>query len=74
MKNKYFVISIKEDQKNYAYVIKTNKNDNILYKINVKNANFVLLADTKKEAYKIAENWNQSFKNNGSYLFDTPTF
>ena len=74
MKNKYFVISIKENQKNYAYVIKTNKNDNILCKINVKNANFVLLADTKKEAYKIAENWNQSFKNNGSYLFDTPTF
>lgn len=74
MKSKYFVISIKENNKNYAYVMKTSKSDNILYKINVKNANYVLLADTKKEACKIAENWNQSFKNNGSYLFDAPTF
>lgn len=74
MKNKYFVISIKENGKNYAYVIKTNKNDNILYKINVKNANYVLLADTKKEAYHIADNWNRSYKDNGSYMFDTPAF
>ena len=74
MKNRYFVVSIKENEKNYAYVIKTNKNDNILYKINVKNASFVLLADTKKEAYKIAENWNQSYKDNGSYMFNTPGF
>ena len=38
MKYKYFVASIKENGKLYAYVIKTSKNDNILYKINVKNA------------------------------------
>lgn len=71
MKNKYFVASIKEDGKMYAYVIKTNKSDNILYKINVKNVEFVLLADTKKEAYKIAETWNQTYKDNNKYLFDS---
>lgn len=71
MKYKYFVASIKENGKMYAYIIKTCKNDNILYKINVKNANFVLLADTKKEACKIAEAWNEAYKKNNVYMFDT---
>ena len=70
MKYKYFVVSIKENNKLYAYVIKTSKNDNILYKINVKNVQFVLLADTKKEAYQIASSWNDSYKKNNNYLFD----
>ena len=69
MKYKYFVVSIKENNKLYAYVIKTSKNDNILYKINVKNVQFVLLADTKKEAYQIAASWNDSYKKNNNYLF-----
>ena len=74
MKNRYFVATIKENDKLYSYVIKTNKSDNILYKINVKNVQYVMLCDTKKEACRIASTWNNQYKENGTYLFENPSF
>ena len=30
--------------------------------------------NTKKEAERIVEQWNESYKQNGTYMFDTPKF
>ena len=32
------------------------------------------LEEAKKEAERIVEQWNESYKQNGTYMFDTPNF
>ena len=32
------------------------------------------LPDTLEEAERIVEQWNESYKQNGTYMFDTPKF
>lgn len=74
MKNSYIAISIKENNKNYAYIFKHNHCNNLLNILQINNIEFALLCKTKKEAEKIVNNWNQTFKNNKTYMFDTPSF
>lgn len=70
MKNYYIAAQIKENDKFYAYAIKVNTSDNILPKLEVNNIVVANLCDTKKKAQELVSLWNESFKNNGTYLFE----
>ena len=70
MKNYYIAAQIKENDKFYAYAIKVNTSDNILPKLEVNNIVVANLCDTKKKAQELVSLWNESFKNNVTYLFE----
>ena len=44
--------------------------DNLLSKLEVNNIVVANLCDTKKKAQELVSLWNESFKNNGTYLFE----
>jgi hypothetical protein len=70
IKNIYIAVQIKENEKRYAYVIKTTDNNNLLSVLNVKG---IITANiwSKTDAYKAVEYWNEQFKKNGTYMFDS---
>ena len=70
MKNYYIAVQIKEDDKFYAYAVKVNTMDNLLSKLEINNIEVANLCDTKKKAQELVSLWNESFKNNGTYLFE----
>ena len=70
----YIVVSIQEDGKNYAYVIKHHNSNNLINVLEIKGILHANICDTKKEAYSIAEYWNECYKKNGTYMFDEPEF
>lgn len=69
-KNIYIAVQIKENEKYHAYVIKTTDNNNLLSILNIKG---IITANiwNKTEAYKAVNSWNDGFKKNGNYLFDS---
>lgn len=73
IKNIYIAVQIKENEKYYAYVIKTTDNTSLLSVLDVKG---IITANiwNKTEAYKIVKCWNDSFEKNGTYMFDSPSF
>jgi len=73
IKNVYIAVQIKENEKYYAYVIKTTDSNNLLSVLEIKG---IITANiwNKTEAYKVVEFWNENFKKNGTYLFDSPSF
>lgn len=70
MKYFYLVISINENGKQYAYVLRTPQCNNLKNTLDIKNLEFALLCETKKEAEKIATNWVENYKANKTYMFD----
>lgn len=74
MKYYYFAVTIEENGKYYAYAVKANENDNILCKLKIKNIKCANICPTKKRAAEIVEAWNDSYKTNGTYMFDSPSF
>lgn len=67
----YIVVNIQENGKNYAYMIRCNSSDNLLSKLAIKNILTANICDTKKAARALTTFWNDCYKNNGTYLFDT---
>lgn len=74
MKNFYFAVTVKENNKYYAYVIKTSANSNLKSTFNNPKFDNITIFPTKKRAYEVAEHWNACFKANGTYYFDEPLF
>ena len=70
MKNFYIAVIIKEDNKYYAYTVKANESDNLLRKLKIKNIIIANICNTRSQAEKIINEWNESYKNNGTYLFE----
>ena len=56
--------------KNYSYWISATNNDNVLSKLSNLKLIHANIFSTRKEAAKIADLWNESYKNNGTYMFD----
>ena len=73
-KTLYIVVDIAENGKSYAYVIKTSASNNLVSALNIPGIRSANVCDTKKQAYEIAEAWNETAKQNGSYLFLFPQF
>ena len=68
IKNIYIAVQIKENEKNYAYVVKTTDSNNLLSVLSIKG---IITANifNKEEAYKTVDFWNNCFKQNGTYLY-----
>ena len=68
--NRYYIaVTEKHDNKHIAYVIKATSSDNLLSKLSNPHLIYASAYDTLKKAGEVAEMWNQSYRDNGTYLF-----
>jgi hypothetical protein len=74
MKYFYLAVNIKENEKYYAYAVKVSTMDNLLSKLEIPNIYSANFFGTKKRTEEIVKSWNTSYKANGTYLFDAPSF
>lgn len=71
----YYAIQETENGRHYAHAWRTSAQNIISLVAQFKNAVVIHPTKTKSEAVRIAELWNNSFKENGTYLFsDSPLF
>ncbi len=71
MKYFYIAVQIEENDKYYAYVIKVSKNDNILSSLEIPNIITANICQTKKEAESWVKCWNDTWKADNRYMFDS---
>lgn len=68
--NIYMAVTKTIQDKNYAYALTVNRCYNLVHVLarenNLMCAN---VCATKKEAERIADFWNECYKNNGTYLY-----
>lgn len=68
--NIYMAVTEKIQGKNYAYALTVPRSENLVHVFakenNLTHAN---VCATKKEAERIADFWNECYKNNGTYLY-----
>lgn len=69
MKNIYVVIPITENGKFYAIAEKIKTGKNLIPFIKAYNTDIVHLCESRRQAETIAAHWNETFKNNGTHLF-----
>lgn len=74
MKYIYIVITIEEEGRYHSYGIKVETNTNLLSKLNIKNMINAHLCESRGQCFLLATSWNKSYKENGTYLFDKPSF
>ena len=74
MKKHYLAITIRENEKYYSYVLPVPESDNLIAALKIKNIYNAMICSSKKSASEIVNTWNETYKQNGSYLFDTPLF
>lgn len=74
MKYFYIAVEIEENGKRYAYALKVTTCDNLLSKLTIKGIVSATLCDAKWRATELCRVWNEAYKANGTYLFDSPTF
>lgn len=74
--NKYYyiVVTVSENGKFYSYAVKVSPFDNLVSKFCIKNLVSANICTTKKHAAELVKAWNDSFKHNGRYMFDSPAF
>lgn len=68
-KNTHFIISVDKNGKKLAYALTVNNSNNPLSVLHIDGIQSVNVADSKKEAEKIARFWNERYKENGIYMF-----
>lgn len=70
MQNNYLAVSVLEDGKRLAYVLKVNPYENLLAVLSRRpNAEFINICSTRKEATQIANAWNEAYRKNNEYIF-----
>lgn len=74
MKYFYFAVTVEENGKYYAYLVKISSLDNVLSKLKIKGILWANICPTKKQAAATVKAWNATYKANGTYLFDNPIF
>lgn len=74
MKSFYIVVTVEENKKYYSYVIIVYESENLVRKLNIPNITHANLFHSKKRAKEVAQSWNDSYKANGTYMFDNPKF
>ena len=74
MKHFYIAIQIRENEKYYSYCTKISTADNLLAKLEIKGIVTANIFETKKRAGEVVKAWNEAYKANGTYLFDSPSF
>ena len=74
MKHFYVAVQIEENGKYYAYAIKTSEAGNLISQLQIKGITSANIFETKKRAGEVVNAWNNGYKANGKYLFDSPSF
>ena len=74
MKYFHFAVTVEENGKFYAYLVKISPSDNVLSKLKIKGILHANIYPTKKQAATTVEQWNAVYKANGTYLFNHPGF
>lgn len=70
MKNFYYVVSESENGKNYAFALTINNSNNLLSIFNnYKHAKIIHACESRMKAENIAIEWNNGYKENGTYMF-----
>ena len=67
MKNHYIAISVKQDGKNYASVLKVSGADNLLFSLQIPGITAANICGTKKEAEKVVDFWNKCYKKSKTF-------
>jgi hypothetical protein len=68
--NTYMIATIKENEKYYSYVIKHHNSNDLLHETQrIKNLHNMTICDTRKEALTVCEDWNETYKANGTHMF-----
>ena len=59
----------------YSYVVSANRGDNLKFALDcIGGLRVAHLCSTKKEAAELVTAWNETYKKNGEYLFNSPNF
>lgn len=74
MKNFYIAVQIKENDKWYAYTVKVESYDNLLSKLKIPNIITANICQSKKEAESWVQCWNDTWKADNRYMFDSVCF
>ena len=69
MKNFYIAVSIKENNKYFAFVIKVSEHENLKNKLDDPRITHANIYPTKNKAEEVANFWNECYKNNNTYMF-----
>lgn len=68
--NTYMIATIKENERYYSYVIQHHNNTDLVHEMQrIKNLHNMTICDTKKEAFDVCEDWNETYKANGTHMF-----
>lgn len=71
MKKIYIAVTIEENGKYYSYTMPIATGMNIISKLDgIRNAKVLHLCESKRKADELTTFWNNSYKANGTYLFD----
>ena len=68
-KNSYIVIVEQENGKRAAYVEKWHHTNNLASLLKYARIESANICDSRKDAERIAEDWNERCKRNGNYIF-----
>lgn len=75
MKRIFIAAQTEENGKFYAFVIPIRTGENIKPILErYKNTEVFHLCESRKQADDLVIFWNESYKSNGTYLFDSPLF
>lgn len=69
MKYVYIAVVREIETGQYAYPIRVSTSDNLIKKL--QPFTIAQICSTKKDAYRITNNWNIDFNNNGTYAFSS---
>ena len=69
MKYNYLIVTIKEEGKNWAYVVKNDQSYNLLCDLEIKNIVAANIMPSKKKAEELARYWNKCYRENGTNLY-----
>lgn len=73
MKKHYIVVTVEKSGKFYSYVLPVSENVNLIAALKINGIINATTCGTRERAADIVNAWNDSYKRNGSFLFDTAT-
>ena len=74
MKNLYIAATVAENDKYYSYVIKISDSNNLVSVLSKVKGLVSANVWPKNQAIDAVREWNEAYRRNGTYLFDTPAF
>ena len=72
--NVWAAVTVQEYGRYYSYVTPISAADNALSKLAITGIVSANIYRTKKQAAEVVTFWNECYRKNGTYLFDSPEF